>query len=52
MVAMPFHCSSGSELGLDTSAPSISPAASKPIRSALTAPPSWASSFCALARIA
>ena len=46
MVATPFHCSSGSALGLDTSAPSISPAAKSPMRSALTAPPSWTSSIC------
>ena len=45
MVATPFHGSSGSSLGLDTRAPSISPAASSAISSALTAPPSWASSL-------
>ncbi len=39
MVAMPFHCSSGSELGFDTRAPSISPAARSPINSALDRAP-------------
>ena len=52
MVATPFQGSSGSSLGLDTSAPSISPAASSPLRMAVTAPPSWTSSDRAEARTA
>ena len=52
IVATPFHCSSGSLLGFETSAPSISPAASSPINSALTAPPSCTSSMRAEARTA
>ena len=40
-VATPFHGSSGSLLGLDTSAPSMSPAASGASSMAVTTPPSW-----------
>src|ERR1700677_2945851 len=40
MVATPFHCSSGSALGLETSAPSISPAARRPMGGRLAPRPS------------